>query len=178
MLSELRRVPPLARGDDEMAALLGATRVGTVIPALPTRHQSYTRTRAYGDERFEVLILNWSRGAASEIHDHGGQRCWFVVLEGEVRVDDYARLDDGSDAACAALEWRSSVLLDRGDLDVRGGRFDIHRVTAATDALTLHVYARPLLGFGIYDYETQRRRAMRASYDADISATFAGYVPR
>ncbi len=177
-MSELRRVPPLARGDEEMVALLGAARVGGVSPALPARLQSYTRTRAYGDERFEVLLLSWSPGAASEIHDHGGQRCWFVVLDGSVRVDDYVRLDGGEDATHAALERRGSLALDRGALDARAGRFDIHRVAATSQALTLHVYARPLREFGIYDYDTQRCRAILAGYDADISTTFAGGVAR
>jgi len=170
LLSELRRVPPLERGDEEMAALLGARRAGDAFPALPARGGSYTRTRAYGDDRFEVLLLNWSQGAASEIHDHGGQRCWFVVLDGDVRVDDYVRLDEGSGGAHAVLEWRESLLLGPGDLDVRGGQFDIHRVAVDSHAVTLHVYARPLRGFGIYDYEAQRRSTVRAAYDADMSA--------
>lgn len=174
LLSELRRVPPLARGDEEMAALLGAGRVGGALPALPARGGCYTRTRAYGDERFEVLLLNWSRGAASHIHDHGGQRCWFVVLDGNLRVDDYARLDETSNDTHAVIESRGAFFLGPGDLDVRGGRFDIHRVTAASQAVTLHVYARPLREFGIYDYETQRRSTMHSGCDADISPAFQG----
>ncbi len=122
--------------------------------------------------------MNWSPGAASEIHDHGGQRCWFVVLDGTVRVKDYARVGGGDEATHAALERRGSLTLGRGDLDVRAGRFDIHRVAATSPALTLHVYAHPLLEFGIYDYDAQRRRAVRARYDADISATLAGGVSR
>jgi len=177
-VSELRRIGPLARGDEEMVALLGAARAGDVWPALPARLHSYTRTRAYGDERFEVLLLNWSPGAASEIHDHGGQRCWFVVLDGTVRVNDFVRVDGGHDATYAALDRRGSLELGRGDLDVRGGRFDIHKVAATSPALTLHVYARPLREFGVYDYDAQRCRAARAAYDADLSAAFAGSVTR
>ena len=45
-----------------MVALLGAVRAGNVWPALPACLHSYTRTRAYGDDRFEVLLLNWSPG--------------------------------------------------------------------------------------------------------------------
>ena len=177
-VSELRRTAPLARGDEEMVALLGAVRAGVAWPALPARLHSYTRTRAYGDERFEVLLLNWSTGAASEIHDHGGQRCWFVVLDGTMRVDDYARVDGGHDATYAALERRGSLDLGRGDLDVRAGRFDLHKVAATSPALTLHVYAKPLRTFRVYDYDAQRCRAVRAAYDADVSAVFAGGVAR
>ena len=170
LVSELRRLPPLSRTHDEMACLLAQAGTATrALPPLPHLPGAYTRACAYADDRFEVLLLDWSQGAISEIHDHGGQHCWFVVLDGQLHVEDYRRLDAGLTAECATIEACGSLTLGPGDLDVRRGRFDIHRVGAIQgNALSLHVYARPLHEFSIYDLKAQRCESVRARYDLAI----------
>ncbi|MBV8373071.1 MAG: cysteine dioxygenase family protein, partial [Candidatus Eremiobacteraeota bacterium] len=104
--------------------------------------------------------------AASEIQDHGGQHCWMVVLRGTLRVDDFVRIDAADVPGLAILESRGSRILERGDLDLRSGRFDIHRVAAGAEhAVSLHVYSRPLDAYQTYDLHAQRCRTARASYD-------------
>ena len=170
LVSELRRLPPLSRTHDQMAHLLAQAGTATrALPALPRQAGAYTRACAYVDDRFEVLLLDWSQGAVSEIHDHGAQHCWFVVLDGRLHVDDYRRLDAGLTTHSAVIEACGSLTLGPGDLDVRRGRFDIHRVAATHgNALTLHVYARPLREFSIYDLKGQRCKSVRAEYDVAI----------
>jgi cysteine dioxygenase len=171
-VADLRRTPPLARSQREMARLLALAQAGTgLTPALPSRPGAYTRTRAYADDRFEVLLLDWSPGASSPIHDHGGQHCWFVVLQGRLRVDDYVRVDARDVGGRAWLEAGDSRRLGPGDLDVRSGPFDIHRVAAADDSrcVSLHVYARPLHGYLIYDERTHRCQPARGTYDRLLS---------
>jgi hypothetical protein len=132
LVTDLRRVPPLERTARDVGRLLAAAAAKPhLTPRLPSRPGSYTRTCAYSDDRFEVLLLNWWADAASEIHDHGGQHCWLVVLEGRLRVDDYVRVDAGDIAGKAVLESVGSRQLGSGDLDVRSGRYDVHRVAAA-----------------------------------------------
>jgi cysteine dioxygenase len=127
----------------------------------------YTRSCAYGDERFEVLLLNWAAGAVSAIHDHGGQHCWMQVLEGQLVVDDYRRTDGGERPGFARVQALGSQLLNAGDLDLRSGRFDLHRVsaTAGVGALSLHIYAAPLKEFSVYDESTHRCQTVRGIYD-------------
>jgi cysteine dioxygenase len=122
----------------------------------------YTRSCAYADGRFEVLLLNWAAGAVSPLHDHGGQHCWMQVLEGQLLVDDYLRIDAGE---------RGSRLLEAGDLDLRSGRFDLHRVSAPSGvpAVSLHIYSAPLKEFSVYDETTQRCRTVRSTYDEVLS---------
>lgn len=94
-IASLRATPPHAREEREMATLLREVCIAGIGLKRPlaVRAGGYTRTCAYLDDDFEVLLLNWSTGAASPIHDHGGQRCWMAVLTGQLMVDDYARLD-------------------------------------------------------------------------------------
>jgi hypothetical protein len=57
--------------------------------------------------------------------------------------------------------------MNAGDLDLRSGRFDLHRVSARSGvpALSLHIYAAPLKEFSVYDESTQRCQTVRGTYD-------------
>jgi cysteine dioxygenase len=169
LIDNLCFVGPLERSTSDMAALLAATRGSGWLPSRPLLvcPGGYTRSCAYSDERFEVLLLNWAAGAVSPLHDHGGQHCWMQVLEGQLLVDDYLRIDAGERPGFARVEAQGSRLMDAGDLDARSGRFDLHRVSApaGVPALSLHIYAAPLKEFAVYDESTQRCHVVRSTYD-------------
>ena len=179
-VADLRRNPPLDRTQQDMGRMLAWVAAHPLpAPSLPSRPGSYSRTCAYADDRFEVLLLDWWPGAASEIHDHGGQHCWFVVLQGTLRVDDFGRVDSGDVPGHATLEARGSRDLASGDLDLRSGRFDIHRVVATgVHAVTLHVYSRPLRAFLTYDQRARRCKPARSTYDRVLSISDGSYATR
>ncbi len=138
--------------------------------SLIQRRDAYTRTCAYRDDGFEVLLLNWAPGAASAIHDHGDQDCWMLVLSGSLQVDDYVRLDPGTVRGYAHVEEQASRILGAGGLDTRGGRFDLHRVSALdAPAVSLHVYSAPLREYLIYDELARRCEVAFGRYDDVIS---------
>jgi predicted metal-dependent enzyme (double-stranded beta helix superfamily) len=141
---------------------------------LVSRAGDYTRTQAYRDDRFEVLLLNWASGAASKIHDHGDQHCWMVVLEGLIEVEDYIRLDTGETPGYAHVERCGTQILEPGGLDLRSGRFDLHRVSAAKNAaaVSLHVYAGPLQKFLVYDEAKRSCQEAGSVYDELLSFDF------
>jgi cysteine dioxygenase len=171
-VQRFRRTPPQLRSDRELARLFewAAGTGADLEEPLVTRPSAYTRTCAFKDERFEVLLLNWAPGAASRIHDHGGQLCWFTVLEGALQVDDYVRLDDARTPGHAAIEATGSEILAAGGIDLRSGEFDIHSVrTVRERAVSLHVYARPLDGYYAYDLTGQTCQPVHGRYDATLS---------
>jgi predicted metal-dependent enzyme (double-stranded beta helix superfamily) len=174
LVDDLRCTPPLDRSLDEMARLLrsACSSDGPLNRRLISRPKSYTRTCLYRDDRFEVLLLNWSPGAASALHDHGGQHCWLAVLEGRLDIDDYVRLDEGDVPGHARIGARGSRMLERGGLDLRSGRYDLHKVSARRDepAVSLHVYSQPLEKFMIYDQTAQRCESAFGTYDEVVFA--------
>ena len=178
-VSDLRRVPPLQRSETEMARMFAMATAGAAPTAtLPHRPGAYTRTCAYADDQFEVLLLDWSAGAVSAIHDHGGQHCWFVVLEGRLRVDDYDRVDAGDVPGRALVRARDRRTLGPGEVDLRSRPFDLHRVAAGAErAVSLHVYARPLREFLVYDERTHRCAPGNGAYDRTL-ALFDGIATR
>jgi cysteine dioxygenase len=178
-VDDLRQVDPVRRGPDQMSRLLAAAAnsVRTVEPYVKGP-ASYTRTCLFADDRFEVLMLDWAPGANSAIHDHGGQHCWFVVLQGKLVVQNYDRVDDCATTGRAVLEWRSWESLDSGALDVRSGPYDIHRVATDNErAVSLHVYAKPLDQFLVYEPTLARCQTTHSTYDRVIHAPGVGLSP-
>jgi cysteine dioxygenase len=167
LIVDLRRLPPLNRTIDDMARMLTQASAASLERPLVSRPDGYTRTCAYDDERFEVLLLNWAQGAVSSIHDHGGQHCWLVVLQGELRIDDYVRVDACDVPGYAVVEPRGSRTLAAGALDLRSGPLDLHRVaqTGVAAAVSLHVYSRPLRDFLVYDERGRRCSPGCGEYD-------------
>lgn len=171
LVDDLRSQPPSLRSHFETGRILrqGCGRWGDGLTLL-ARDDTYTRTCAYRDDGFEVLLLNWAAGAASAIHDHGDQDCWMLVLSGSLQVDDYVRLDSGAAPGFAHVEARSSWVLGAGGLDMRAGHFDIHRVSAPdAPAVSLHVYSAPLREYLIYDELEGRCDTAFGKYDDVIS---------
>ena len=170
LLEDLRARSPLARAQSEVGRLLSENAPDWPGPeVLLCRPAAYTRTKVYRDADFELILLNWAPGAASAIHDHGGQHCWMVVLDGSLEVDDYVRLDPGEIPGVAYVEARGSRTLGPGEMDLRSGPFDLHRVSAPqTKAVSLHLYAGPLVEFLVYDPPGHRYDRAYGMYDAVV----------
>jgi cysteine dioxygenase len=151
-----------------MGALFGSCPIDrSFVDTLAERAGGYTRTCAFRNPDFELLLLNWAPGAASLIHDHGGQHCWMYVVDGKLDVEDFARLDPGDVPGYAHIEGRGLRRLGAGEMDLRSGRFDLHRVSAesGTGAVSLHVYAAPLERFLVYDEVARRCETAYGVYD-------------
>ena len=173
-MEELRAKPPPRRGDRDMARLLSqaAERWEENGRPLVSSRGAYTRSCAYADDDFELLLLNWDAAATSAIHDHGDQHCWMLVLRGILHVEDYVRLDAADVPGYADVEATGSRLLAPGGLDARSGRFDLHRVCAprSSGAVSLHVYSGRLSNYLIYDPSTRRCETASSSNDDVLSA--------
>ncbi|HEV7179558.1 MAG TPA: cysteine dioxygenase family protein, partial [Candidatus Baltobacteraceae bacterium] len=118
-------------------------------------------------DAFELVAMHWAPGSVSPIHDHGASRCWVVMLEGALDVDNYDRLDDGSEPK-ALIRMSSHVRVARGELDHRLNWRELHRVRNASDAsaFSVQVYAAPQFDFTIVDGDSFECRRVLAKYDA------------
>ena len=124
----------------------------------------YTRNLVYRSDAFELLVLCWSRGSASPIHDHGGMHCAMKLLCGSLNVDDFTILAGGRRPGYALIDASGATTMLPGSLDVRSTNRVLHRVAAREPAISLHVYAQPLNRFMTFDRE---RRSCRTVYAHD-----------
>jgi len=155
-LEDLKRVGAAPQAPDAQRLLRAAALCSTVSELackLPYRPNCYTRTLLHEQQEFEILLLRWAPGAFAPIHDHGLQRCYFAIVEGTLSVDNYRRVDGGTGAGEAKIVAVDNAELTKGEIDARIEAWDLHRVAnrSAEEVLTLHVYARPVKDFLVYD---------------------------
>jgi cysteine dioxygenase len=117
----------------------------------PYRHfntEKYTRNKIFQNNFVELLILGWLPGQETLIHDHNGSHGVVRIIEGTITETKY-RFDE------------AEILQKIADQNVNAGMLagvgepDIHKLGNAIDnvenAISIHVYAPPLLGMNIYE---------------------------
>lgn len=133
---------------------------------LPLPRRGYARTLLHRCDAFELLVLTWAAGSRSPIHDHAAQDCWLVPLAGLLELDDYAIGDErGATAELVPLRHRR---VGAGALDHRDEHEAVHAVTAVTDAVSLHLYARPIDRCRVFDRRRKSWAWHTLGYDAFI----------
>ncbi|MCP3135828.1 cysteine dioxygenase [Pyxidicoccus xibeiensis] len=106
---------------------------------------SYARRVLARTDACELLLVCWLPGQVSHVHDHGGSSGVSWLLRGRLRETRYA--------------WGGDRLLQDGAVDADEGDFlleqseTIHRIHNASrhGAVSLHVYAPPMVGMTRYD---------------------------
>jgi cysteine dioxygenase len=144
------------------------------VPKTHDARRDYSRTLLHRCDGFEVLALHWQPGARSAIHDHGGALCWFAVALGEVGVENFLRHDSGSSPGYARIGFDGRSMLETGAIDYRSDDLHLHRCYAGDrQAITLHVYARPLDRFYTFDERAETCSVATSTYDAILDASLA-----
>ncbi len=113
---------------------------------------SYTRNLVCKTERFEMLLLCWSPGQVTPIHNHEGQRCWMGVLDGRVEET----LFHLPSPANPKLSSADSKRHDRGTVAFISDDIAWHRIAqvGAERAVSLHLYSRPIARCRVFDPAT------------------------
>lgn len=121
---------------------------------------SYSRNLVRRSDLYELIVLCWSQGQRSPIHDHAGQRCWMAVLDGAVRESMFI-----PDPAGGRLREGAVREFGPGRVAFITDEAGWHRIepSAGRSAVTLHLYSRPIGACRIYDEarEAVVERSMR-----------------
>ncbi len=110
-------------------------------PYVHFREDTYSRNLVWRCGDFELLLLCWSEGQASPIHDHAGQQCWMAVLEGELEELHFAEPKGG-----ALLQPGRVKAFPQGGVAYIHDDIAVHliRPRPGTRAISLHLYSRPI----------------------------------
>jgi predicted metal-dependent enzyme (double-stranded beta helix superfamily) len=158
-----------ALGDPEYVSVMerAALAFAKYREHLPTIPYAYTRTRLVERPHYEIVAMQWSAGSVSPIHDHGVSRCWVLMLEGSLEVDNYERDDD---AGIVSMRSTGALTLNAGDLDSRNGPRELHRVVNASrnTAYSLQLYASPIATYNVFDEHSGTSRIVSATCDLHI----------
>ena len=138
---------------------------------LPSVAHAYSRARLALTPAFEIVAMNWAPQSLSPIHDHGDSRCWVLMLEGRLDVQNYSC--EAADVAAGVVRLREAdrLALSAGDVDHRLGPTELHRVHNPSNecsAFSLQLYARPLSTYSVVDARSHVRRLVTAVCDLDL----------
>lgn len=171
MIADVRQALENIMKDAEFASAMErcALAFGVYREKLPLIPDAYTRTRLSRTPRYEIVVMQWAGGSQSPIHDHGDSRCWVLMLEGTLAVENFQRDDDPRDNP-ARFRSTGSATLRANDIDHRLGPRELHRVRNpdAKSAYSLQLYSRPLSSYFIFDESSGSGRVATATCDLEL----------
>jgi cysteine dioxygenase len=148
----------------------------------PTK--SYTRNLVATDHQtYTLLVLVWTPGRASAIHDHPCDGCWMRVLSGSIRECRYAPkgtlYGDGGDASAACLECIQDDVYQEGQVLHIEDCLGYHKVenpSFSKPAVTMHLYSPPFERCRVWLDETSATssRSSWVQYDSEYGQRVDG----
>ncbi|KAG6009395.1 hypothetical protein E4U54_008570 [Claviceps lovelessii] len=120
--------------------------------------RGYTRNLVdEGNGKSNLLVLVWSPGKGSPIHDHGNAHCLMKILHGSLTETRYAFPD--VDAEPGPMEIISEKTYEKNGVTYMADELGLHRVSnrGSDFAVSLHLYTPPNVakeGCHIFDERT------------------------
>lgn len=117
-----------------------------IIPFRQFNSEKYTRHKVFKNDFVELLVIAWLPNQETLIHDHNGSHGVVRVFEGAITETKY-KFDDEKKIEINSVQ-------DAGLGAIAGvGEPDIHKLSnnGTQNAISIHVYAPPLIGMNIYE---------------------------
>lgn len=171
---------------DGVASVVGAEEFTDhdLAPYLNFRAEKYTRNLIRRNELFDVILICWSPGQATPIHDHSGQLGWVRVLRGALEEQAFTPVGRSGQAFDDPCAFAKAARLEPGPLT----RFEAGPAVATVDrdraihrlanpgsepsdrAVSLHVYSRPHDSCLRFEADTGRAERVELSFDTQPEA--------
>ncbi len=120
-------------------------------PACVFKDEKYQRNIIRQTDWYQLVCLCWKSGQRTQIHDHAGSSCAFLVVEGVATETRFERTPSG--LICPA--WTKH---HEPGYVCASDEADIHQVAniqpSGTDVVTLHCYSPQLRNFNVYSLDT------------------------
>ena len=109
--------------------------------------KGYVRNCIVENEHFELILICWSAGQKTPIHDHGGEECWVKVIDGKLKETIYR--NDENDELVAI----STSVKQINQVSYMKDFMGFHRLenNSNTRSMSLHLYAKPILKCNVFD---------------------------
>ena len=125
--------------------------------------EKYTRTCIANEENFELILLAWSKGQKTPIHNHDGKEGFVYALEGMFREVQY----NYNETTKKLEETASAVLLENQVAYAEENINGFHSIENLNDgnSLSLHLYVKPILNCLVYNEEKNEISTKSLAYD-------------
>lgn len=128
--------------------------------ALADASRAYTRNLVdEGNGKSNLLVLVWTPGKGSPIHDHGNAHCLMKILRGSLTETRY---DFPTDTQPQEMKVKSRTVHDENAVAYMADELGLHRVSneGSDFAVSLHLYTPPNVAKGgcwIFNEKTGKR---------------------
>ena len=105
----------------------------------------YQRNVIKKTEYFELVLICWKPGQKTQIHDHNGSDCAFLILEG-ISTESLYKFDGDKLVVSEVRKYLPGEVCAAGEPD-------IHQISneEETNLVNLHLYTPPLNNINIYE---------------------------
>jgi len=131
--------------------------------ALGDPSRNYTRNLVdKGNGKSNLLILVWSAGKGSVVHDHANAHCVMKILKGSLKETLYSMPESNGAPVDGQrpLEKTREAVLRENEVTYISDKIGLHKISNASSddvAVSLHLYTPPhaaRFGFNVFDEET------------------------
>lgn len=125
--------------------------------------EKYIRTCITENEKFELILLCWSKGQKTPIHNHDGKECYVYAVDGEFKEAGYTLDPETND-----LEYKGFEILKENELCYSGVNVNgFHSIENINEghALSLHLYRKPIKSCLVYNEKSEEVATKHLSYD-------------
>ncbi|KAI1410850.1 cysteine dioxygenase type I [Hypoxylon sp. FL1857] len=125
--------------------------------AMADASMAYTRNLVdEGNGKANLLVLVWTPGKASPIHDHGNAHCLMKILRGDLTETRYDFPDGNKEKP---MEVKSETVHKENAVAYMADELGLHRMSnqGSDFAVSLHLYTPPNVakyGCNIFNHET------------------------
>jgi cysteine dioxygenase len=121
----------------------------------------YARNLVHKTDRFEIMVMCWHAGQRSSIHDHAGSLGGLKILHGALTESLFEKAPNGMIKSLNSVDYRA------GETRVEETSL-IHQIsnlqTENGQAISVHVYAPPLVRMNVYSLEDPSVRNVLPRY--------------
>ncbi|XP_054166008.1 cysteine dioxygenase 1-like [Oppia nitens] len=129
--------------------------------------QKYTRNLVdKGNGRYNLMLLCWSEGQGSVIHDHSDSHCFMKMLWGSLSETRYD-WPDIPENINDSMKVINQTYLKLNDVTYMNDSIGLHRVcnpNKQCKAVSLHLYCPPYSKCQVFDESTGRRDEATVNY--------------
>ncbi|OKL60606.1 Cysteine dioxygenase [Talaromyces atroroseus] len=134
------------------------------VYAMGDQSRSYTRNLVdEGNGKSNLLILVWSPGRESAVHDHANAHCVMKILKGSLKETLYSwpeKDDQTPSGQESPLQITKETIYNENQVTYMSDKLGLHRISNMDPnnyAISLHLYTPPnaaTFGFSIFDERT------------------------
>lgn len=113
--------------------------------------ECYVRNCLVDNENFELILICWSFGQKTPIHDHGGEECWVKIIDGTLKETIYQKNKNG------ALKSIRSSISEINQVSYMKDFMGFHCLEnkANQRSMSLHLYAKPIRQCNVFDEKSK-----------------------